>query len=119
MFTIAQLCAVYHYDGRADASLLSDCRSVVEKIQNARILDRESYGGDDGYTSARKRGRDVRPPRRDLAERCPRTRTDRRPSDGHTSAAAAAAVGYFHIIYTLHEALRGFLRLHRLRRDSY
>jgi len=52
----------------------------------------------------------------DLAERCPRTRTDKRPSDGQT---LAVAIGYFHIIYTSFTRMRGtdgFLRPRNRRR---
>jgi len=85
-----------------DASLYTyivlDSRSVERKSKRtnprSRIVPRRLRGG--GVMYSRRGG--------DLAERCPRTRTDKRPSDGQT---LAVAIGYFHIIYT-------YARHHRL-----
>jgi len=69
-----------------------DSRSVERKSKRtnprSRILPRLRLRGG-GVMYSRRGG--------DLAERCPRTRTDKRPSDGQT---LAVAIGYFHIIYT-------------------
>jgi len=76
---------------RSRCNFFPDCRSADRKSKRTHESPRSRIVR--SAIAAIVEGVMSRP--RDLAERCPRTRTDERPSDGQT---LAAAIGYFHII---------------------